>query len=74
LIATMSDPNNPNISIRSTPQWGLMQREMFWAPNDGVFQPFDTDQSGRLALNPSIQSSNSSKQIQTRSRNLSKSD
>ncbi|KAF2096747.1 FMN-dependent alpha-hydroxy acid dehydrogenase [Rhizodiscina lignyota] len=39
----MSDPNNPNISIRTTPQWALMQREMFWAPNDGVFQPFDTE-------------------------------
>ena len=40
----MSDPKNPNIAIRSTPQWALMQREMFWAPNDGVFQPFDTGQ------------------------------
>lgn len=38
----MSDPKNPNIAIRSTPQWGLMQREMFWAPNEEVFQPFDT--------------------------------
>ncbi len=33
--AKMSDPNNPNIKQRTTPQWGLMQREMFWAPNDG---------------------------------------
>lgn len=44
-ILAMSDPNNPNIAIRTTPQWALMQREMFWAPNDGVFQPFDTGQS-----------------------------
>ncbi|QIW95811.1 hypothetical protein AMS68_001329 [Peltaster fructicola] len=46
----MSDPNNPNIGIRSTPQWGLMQREMFWAPNEGVFQPFDTDPDNVKAL------------------------
>jgi isopentenyl diphosphate isomerase/L-lactate dehydrogenase-like FMN-dependent dehydrogenase len=39
----MSDPNNPNIHARSTPQWGLMQREMFWAPNEGKVQPFNTD-------------------------------
>ncbi len=39
----MSDPNNPNIKLRSTPQWGLLQREMFWAPNEGKFQPFNTD-------------------------------
>jgi hypothetical protein len=39
----MSDPNNPNIKERSTPQWGLMQREMFWAPNERKFQPFNTD-------------------------------
>ncbi|KAF2420018.1 FMN-dependent alpha-hydroxy acid dehydrogenase [Tothia fuscella] len=39
----MSDLNNPNIAIRSTPQWALKQREMFWAPNDGIFQPFDTE-------------------------------
>lgn len=39
----MSDPNNPNIQQRSTPQWAKAQREMFWAPNDGVFQPFNTD-------------------------------
>jgi isopentenyl diphosphate isomerase/L-lactate dehydrogenase-like FMN-dependent dehydrogenase len=39
----MSDPNNPNIHSRSTPQWGLMQREMFWAPNEGKVQPFNTD-------------------------------
>ncbi|KAL1958451.1 hypothetical protein VTO42DRAFT_4315 [Malbranchea cinnamomea] len=39
----MSDPNNPNISSRSTPQWARLQREMYWAPNDGTFQPFNTD-------------------------------
>jgi isopentenyl diphosphate isomerase/L-lactate dehydrogenase-like FMN-dependent dehydrogenase len=38
----MSDPQNPNIRERSTPQWGLMQREMLWAPNERKFQPFDT--------------------------------
>lgn len=40
----MSDPNNPNIKIRSTPQYALMQREQFWDPNIGVFPPFDTGQ------------------------------
>ena len=41
----MSDPNNPNIANRSTPQWGLLQREMFWAPNEGRWPPgpFNTD-------------------------------
>ncbi|KAF7515495.1 hypothetical protein G7054_g14545 [Neopestalotiopsis clavispora] len=39
----MSDPNNPNINSRSTPQWGLMQRELFWAPNEGKHPPFNTD-------------------------------
>ncbi|KAH9897187.1 FMN-dependent dehydrogenase [Xylariomycetidae sp. FL2044] len=39
----MSDPNNPNVNQRSTPQWGLMQREMFWAPNEGKHTPFNTD-------------------------------
>ncbi|KAI1463366.1 L-lactate dehydrogenase [Daldinia caldariorum] len=38
----MSDPNNPNISQRSTPQWGLYQRELFWAPNEGKHPPFNT--------------------------------
>ena len=40
--ADRMDPNHPNIALRSTPAWGLMQREMFWAPNEGEFQPFDT--------------------------------
>ncbi|KAF1351876.1 FMN-dependent dehydrogenase [Delphinella strobiligena] len=38
----MSDPNNPNVKNRSTPQWGLMQREAFWAPEEGISQPFNT--------------------------------
>ncbi|KAI1805077.1 L-lactate dehydrogenase [Daldinia bambusicola] len=38
----MSDPNNPNITQRSTPQWGLYQRELFWAPNEGKHPPFNT--------------------------------
>ncbi|KAI6081841.1 FMN-dependent alpha-hydroxy acid dehydrogenase [Hypoxylon rubiginosum] len=38
----MSDPNNPNISQRSTPQWGLYQRELFWGPNEGKHPPFNT--------------------------------
>jgi len=39
----MSDPNNPNIKIRSTPQWGLYQRENFWRINEGDPAPFNTD-------------------------------
>lgn len=39
----MSDPNNPNIKNRTTPQWALMQREMFWAPNEEKYAPFNTD-------------------------------
>ncbi|OTB18679.1 hypothetical protein K445DRAFT_54615 [Daldinia sp. EC12] len=38
----MSDPNNPNINQRSTPQWSLYQRELFWAPNEGKHPPFNT--------------------------------
>ncbi|KAK8041761.1 hypothetical protein PG993_006284 [Apiospora rasikravindrae] len=38
----MSDPNNPNVKSRSTPQWGLMQRELFWAPNDDKHAPLNT--------------------------------
>jgi hypothetical protein len=38
----MSDPHNPNISTRETPQWGLLQRELFWQTNDGKFAPFNT--------------------------------
>lgn len=40
----MSDPNNPNIANRSTPQWGLYQRELFWGPNEGKRPPFNTRQ------------------------------
>jgi isopentenyl diphosphate isomerase/L-lactate dehydrogenase-like FMN-dependent dehydrogenase len=39
----MSDPNNPNIQLLSTPQWALLQLELFWAPNEGKFPPFNTD-------------------------------
>jgi hypothetical protein len=41
----MSDPNNPNINNRTTPQWALMQREMFWGTNEGKHPPFNTRQS-----------------------------
>jgi len=39
----MSDPINPNLSIRSTPQWGQYQRESFWKTNEGVAPLFNTD-------------------------------
>lgn len=39
----MSNPENPNVSQRSTPQWALYQRELFWAPNEGKHPPFNTD-------------------------------
>ncbi|KAL1872234.1 hypothetical protein Plec18167_006837 [Paecilomyces lecythidis] len=39
----MSDPNNPNIQKRTTPQWGLYQRENFWKTNEGKTAPFNTD-------------------------------
>ncbi|KAK1229257.1 hypothetical protein PQX77_007679 [Marasmius sp. AFHP31] len=38
----MSDPNNPNIQARTTPQWALMQRELFWAPNEEKHPPLNT--------------------------------
>lgn len=38
----MSDPTNPNIQQRTTPQWGLYQRENFWKVNDGQTPPFNT--------------------------------
>ena len=38
----MSDPANPNIQKRSTPQWALYQRENFWKLNDGETPPFNT--------------------------------
>ncbi|KAI1324662.1 FMN-dependent dehydrogenase [Xylariaceae sp. FL0255] len=46
----MSDPNNPNIKQRTTPQWGLYQRELFWASNEGRHPPFDTDPQKLRAL------------------------
>ncbi|KAI0017922.1 FMN-dependent dehydrogenase, partial [Xylariomycetidae sp. FL0641] len=46
----MSDPNNPNINQRSTPQWGLLQRELFWAPNEGKHPPFNTHPDKLRAL------------------------
>ncbi|PYI06652.1 L-lactate dehydrogenase [Aspergillus sclerotiicarbonarius CBS 121057] len=39
----MSDPTNPNIAKRTTPQWALYQRENFWKVNDGQTSPFNTD-------------------------------
>ncbi|PCG94311.1 hypothetical protein PENOC_083370 [Penicillium occitanis (nom. inval.)] len=38
----MSDPTNPNIEKRSTPQWALYQREQFWKVNNGATPPFNT--------------------------------
>lgn len=38
----MSDPANPNVSNRSTPQWALMQKGLFWAPNEGMHPPLNT--------------------------------
>jgi len=39
----MSDPKNPNIKSRSTPQWGLYQRQLFWKDNQGELPPFSTE-------------------------------
>jgi hypothetical protein len=39
----MSDPNNPNIKSRNTPQWALYQRELFWKDNTGELPPFSTE-------------------------------
>ncbi|KAI9836178.1 MAG: hypothetical protein M1838_005115 [Thelocarpon superellum] len=39
----MSDPNNPNIKARSSPQWALYQRENFWKTNEGHVPLFNTD-------------------------------
>ncbi|KAL3427895.1 FMN-dependent dehydrogenase [Phlyctema vagabunda] len=39
----MSDPNNPNIQSRSTPQWALYQRELMWKDNTGELPPFSTE-------------------------------
>ncbi|PMD48123.1 FMN-dependent alpha-hydroxy acid dehydrogenase [Hyaloscypha variabilis F] len=38
----MSDPVNPNQEYRTTPQWGLYQRENFWKPNIGEMPLFST--------------------------------
>ncbi|KAI0410780.1 FMN-dependent dehydrogenase [Xylaria grammica] len=46
----MSDPNNANVGRRTTPQWGLYQRELFWAPNEGKHPPFNTDPEKLRAL------------------------
>ncbi|KAI1274713.1 FMN-dependent dehydrogenase [Xylaria sp. FL0933] len=46
----MSDPNNPNVSQRTTPQWALYQRELFWAPNEGKHPPFNTNPEKLRAL------------------------
>lgn len=47
----MSDPNNPNIQDRTTPQWGLYQRENFLKLNEGKTAPFNT---GKPHLLPQI--------------------
>lgn len=38
----MSDPNNPNIKSRTTPQWSLYRREAFWNTNNGEYPLFNT--------------------------------
>ena len=38
----MSDPSNPNIQHRTTPQWALYQRENFLKLNEGKTAPFNT--------------------------------
>lgn len=45
----MSDPKNPNIQDRTTPQWGLYQRENFLKLNEGITAPFNTGKSFVLA-------------------------
>ncbi|KAI5919074.1 FMN-dependent dehydrogenase [Camillea tinctor] len=46
----MSNPNNLNINMRGTAQWGLLQRELFWAPNEGKHPPFNTHPDKLRAL------------------------
>jgi len=46
----MSDPNNPNIDKRSTPQWSLYQRENFWKTNTGEVPPFNTGKTDPVEL------------------------
>ncbi|KAJ6169490.1 hypothetical protein N7497_002333 [Penicillium chrysogenum] len=38
----MSDPTNPHIKERTTPQWALYQRENFWKQNEGTTPLFNT--------------------------------
>ena len=38
----MSNPTNPNIQKRTTPQWALYQRENFWSVNEGQAPLFNT--------------------------------
>ncbi|KAK5171097.1 uncharacterized protein LTR77_004241 [Saxophila tyrrhenica] len=37
------DPNAPNPKHRNTPEYARYQRELFWAENEGVTPPFNTD-------------------------------
>ena len=46
----MSDPKNPNIGIRSTPQYALYQRENFWKTNNGQVAPFNTGKTHTSSL------------------------
>lgn len=62
----MSDPNNPNINIRTTPQWSLYQRESFWNTNDGKFPPFNT---GKSSFYISQMTMTNAEQIRQRLRN-----
>ncbi|KAJ5474598.1 hypothetical protein N7475_004164 [Penicillium sp. IBT 31633x] len=39
----MSDPTNPHIKERDTPQWALYQRENFWKQNEKQKPLFNTD-------------------------------
>ncbi|CDM27887.1 hypothetical protein DTO013E5_9049 [Penicillium roqueforti] len=39
----MSDPTNPHIKERNTPQWGLYQRENFMKQREGTTPLFNTD-------------------------------
>lgn len=38
----MSDPTNPHIKERNTPQWGLYQRENFMKQREGTTPLFNT--------------------------------
>lgn len=41
----MSDPTNPHIKERDTPQWALYQRENFWKQNEKQKPLFNTGKS-----------------------------